>query len=63
MTLYLLFFQILEGKKLLKIATDQIKGLRERMFTLEEENRCLRATCASELVSASVLRFSLQTHI
>lgn len=44
----LLQAEILEGKKLLKIATDQIKGLRERMFTLEEENRCLRATCAAE---------------
>lgn len=49
----LLQAEILEGKKLLKIATGQIKGLRERMFTLEEENRCLRITYANELKDAS----------
>ncbi|KAK3088191.1 hypothetical protein FSP39_015959 [Pinctada imbricata] len=34
--------EVLEGKKLLKIATDQIKGLRERVFTLEEETQRLK---------------------
>ena len=40
--MYLSLAQVLEGKKLLKIATDQIKGLRERVFTLEEENQRLK---------------------
>ncbi|XP_060067410.1 uncharacterized protein LOC132547643 isoform X2 [Ylistrum balloti] len=39
----LLQSEVLDSKKLLRIASDQIKGLRERVLTLEEENKVLQS--------------------
>ncbi|XP_069106390.1 uncharacterized protein [Argopecten irradians] len=38
--------EVLDSKKLLRIASDQIKGLRERVLTLEEENKVLQSSQA-----------------
>ncbi|XP_021343411.1 golgin subfamily A member 4-like isoform X2 [Mizuhopecten yessoensis] len=40
----LLQSEVLDSTKLLKIASDQIKGLRERVLTLEDENKVLQSS-------------------
>ncbi|XP_033727449.1 myosin-16-like isoform X2 [Pecten maximus] len=42
----LLQSEVMDSKKLLRIASDQIKGLRERVLTLEEENKVLQSSQA-----------------